>query len=82
MEEDLLQLMALIRDERCCIVFATIQGRWYRDLSDCGRKERREVYPRAHGKWIETGFIADTMFHRHDDDLSEIDRGASPNSHD
>src|SRR5437879_5885832 len=81
-EEYLLQLMTFIGDKRRCIVFATIQRRRDRDLSDCGRTERGEVYARAHREWIEACFIADIMFHRHDDYFCEIDGGTSTNSDD
>ncbi len=74
MEENLLQPVAFIRDKRCCIVFAAIQRGWHRDLSDLGRPERRDGDARSHGEGIEARFIADVMFHRHDDDLGEIDR--------
>ena len=73
MEENLLQLIAFIGDERCCIVFAAIQRGWYCDLSDTRRAERRMAHARTHGKRIKAGFIADIVLHRHDDDLGKID---------
>ena len=82
MEEYLLQLVALIGDERGSIVFATIQRGWYRDLSDCRRTEGREGHARAHGEWIETRFIADIMLHCHDDYFGEIDGRPAASSHD
>ena len=40
------------------------------------------AHARTHGKGIKAGFIADIVLHRHDDDLGEIDRRTSTNSHD
>src|SRR6266516_7646619 len=82
MEEYLLQLMALIGNERGCIVFATIQRGRYCDLPDTRRAERRMAHARTHGKGIKAGFIANIVFHRHDNDLGEIDGRTSTNSHD
>jgi len=40
------------------------------------------AHARPHRKGIEASFIANIVLHRHDDDLGQIDRGPSADSHD
>ena len=63
-------------------------GNVAKDLIDKGRNSgdfllwRLGIHPRAHGKGIKAGFIADIVLHRHDDDLGEIDGRTPANGYD